>query len=99
MTFEKTARAVAAGTATYAEVAPIFAKHCVACHSARPTDPALSAPPLGVRLDGYDQARAASARVKAVAVDAEIMPLGNATGMTKDERARLGAWIAAGAPR
>jgi len=33
-----------------------------------------------------------------VAVDAEIMPPGNLTHITPEERATLGAWIAAGAP-
>ena len=42
---------------------------------------------------------AASARIKAVAVDTEVMPLGNPTRMTPAERQRLGAWIAAGSPR
>jgi uncharacterized membrane protein len=38
-------------------------------------------------------------RIKRVAVDAEIMPLGNVTGMTTAERQKLGAWIAAGTPK
>ncbi len=32
-----------------------------------------------------------------MAVDSEVMPLGNMTGMTKAERAKLGEWIAQGA--
>ena len=28
----------------------------------------------------------------------KVMPIGNLTGMTDDERATLAAWIAAGAP-
>ena len=38
-----------------------------------------------------------AARIKVVAVDTHVMPLGNATHMTDAERALLGAWIAAGA--
>jgi uncharacterized membrane protein len=34
-----------------------------------------------------------------VAVDAQIMPLGNTTGMTPAERAKLGEWIAQGTPQ
>jgi uncharacterized membrane protein len=34
-----------------------------------------------------------------MAVDSEAMPLGNPTHMTRAERDRLGAWIAAGAAR
>lgn len=77
---------------TYAEIAPILATHCASCHNVSP-------PPRGVALDSYTHVRAQAARIKAVAVDAEVMPLGNRTRMTRDERDRLGAWIAAGAPR
>lgn len=82
----------------YAAVAPILTRHCVSCHNARPTDPAITAPPLGVVLTSYDQARAAASRIRKVAVDAEIMPLGNTTGMTLAERRTLGRWIAQGTP-
>jgi uncharacterized membrane protein len=77
---------------TYADVAPVLATHCAGCHSVNP-------PPRGVALDSFDHVRAQSARIKAVAVDSEVMPLGNPTRMTRAERDRLGAWIAAGSPR
>jgi uncharacterized membrane protein len=83
----------------FADIQPILATHCAACHSLHPTNAAFTAPPLGVLLDSYEHVRAVSPRIKAVAVDAEIMPLGNTTGMTKAERHKLGAWIAAGTPR
>jgi uncharacterized membrane protein len=86
-------------TPVFADIKPILAKHCAACHSLHPTNAAFTSPPLGVMLDSYEHVRAVSPRVKAVAVDAEIMPLGNTTGMTKAEREKLGAWIAAGTPR
>jgi uncharacterized membrane protein len=81
----------------YSEIQPLIAKHCIGCHSARPTNPAFKSPPLGLVLDSYDHARAATARIKARAVDTETMPQGNRTHMTRAERDRLGAWIAAGA--
>jgi uncharacterized membrane protein len=76
----------------YADVQPIFAKHCAGCHD-------VAAPPLGVKLDSWEHVSAASARIKRVAVDSQIMPLGNPSGMTLAERQQIGAWIAAGAPR
>ncbi len=85
--------------ATWASVEPIFQKHCVSCHAAKPTSEAFTAPPLGVMLDSFDHAHAVAPRVQKVAVDAEIMPLGNMTGMTRAERDALGRWIAAGAPQ
>ncbi|WP_156840301.1 urate hydroxylase PuuD [Novosphingobium aquimarinum] len=78
---------------TYADIEPILTKHCTSCHEARPTNPAVTAPPLGVVLDSYQSASAHAAKIKAMAVDSEVMPLGNATGMTRAERDRLGAWI------
>lgn len=76
----------------YAEIAPILATHCAACHN-------VPRPPLGVALDSWEHVRAASARIRRVTVDSQAMPLGNATRMTPAERERLGAWIAAGSPR
>lgn len=93
----KTADA-SAPAATWASVEPIFTKHCVSCHADKPTSDMFNAPPLGVRLDSFDHARAVAPRVQKVAVDAEIMPLANTTGMTRAEREALGRWIAAGAP-
>jgi len=84
---------------SYADIRPILATHCAACHSEHPTNIAFTAPPLGVELDSYDHVRALSPRIQKVAVDSEIMPLGNTTGMTRAERQKLGAWIAAGTPR
>jgi uncharacterized membrane protein len=87
------------GGVAYADVAPIMAQHCSSCHAARPVNAAFAAPPLGVILDDYDHVSALAPRIKKVAVDAEIMPLGNVTGMTKAERDKLGQWISEGTPR
>ncbi|HYI48402.1 MAG TPA: urate hydroxylase PuuD [Allosphingosinicella sp.] len=76
----------------YAEIEPILATHCAACHN-------VPRPPLGVRLDSWEHVRAASARIRRVTVDSQAMPLGNPTRMTPAEREKLGGWIAAGSPR
>ena len=105
VTMEKTkaassrTRPVADARPGYAAIAPILAKHCTTCHSLSPTDRAVTAPPLGLVLTSYGQTRAAAPRIKKVAVDSEIMPLGNLTGMTLAERQALGRWIAEGAPQ
>ena len=94
VSWEQGARTAAAPArnVTYADIQPILATHCASCHNLRP-------PPRGVALDSWEHVSAASARIKAVTVDTQVMPLGNPTGMTPAERQRLGAWIAAGAPR
>src|SRR3954468_14344039 len=101
VTLEKSSDAdgAPAEAVTYAQVRPLLAAHCAACHSPHPTNRAFAAPPLGLAFDSYEHVRAASPRIKAVAVDSQVMPLGNPTGMTAAERGQLGAWIAAGAPR
>jgi uncharacterized membrane protein len=81
-----------AGPATFAEVQGLVARHCAACHN-------VPNPPKGLKLDSYEHIRAASARIKVMAVDTKTMPLGNPTGMTPAERQRLGAWIDAGTPQ
>lgn len=93
VTMEKKGAAPApARNVAYAEIAPILATHCAGCHNVSP-------PPRGVALDSFEHVRAAAARIKAMAVDSEVMPLGNPTRMTQAERQTLGAWIAAGSPR
>jgi uncharacterized membrane protein len=87
------------GKVTFAAIEPLMAKHCVSCHAARPSNTAFGAAPLGLVFDSYEHVRMLAPRIKKVAVDAEIMPLGNATGMTSDEREQLGRWIAQGTPR
>jgi len=83
----------------YAEIESILAKHCTSCHATRPSNALVSGPPLGLVFDSYEHVSALAPRIKQVAVDAEIMPMGNETGMTKAERQKLGQWIAQGTPR
>ena len=81
----------------FEEVQAIAASRCASCHAARPTDEAFSAPPKGVMLETPQQLRrwAQSMRQQ---VATEAMPPGNLTEITPEERAKLLAWVAAGAP-
>jgi uncharacterized membrane protein len=79
-------------------VQAIIQERCITCHSATPTHPDHSAPPQGIAYDSPAEIRARADRIKAVAVDSPAMPLGNATGMTPEERTILGRWIDEGAP-
>ncbi|MFN2460011.1 MAG: urate hydroxylase PuuD [Candidatus Velthaea sp.] len=89
--------ALQAGSATFATAGPIVAQRCAVCHAANPTQPGFSAPPQGVMLDTPERIAAMAQRIDEQAVRTRAMPLGNITGMTDDERATLGAWIAGGA--
>jgi uncharacterized membrane protein len=88
--------AVTAGSVSAARAEAIVQQRCVPCHSAHPTR--VSAAPLGIELDTAAQIHAQATAIRRVAVDSQLMPLGNATGMTQAERDELGAWIRAGAP-
>jgi uncharacterized membrane protein len=76
----------------------IVERRCVTCHSANPTSDQFTRAPAGVVFDTTEQIADRAAAIRAQAVDSRAMPLGNATGMTEEEREALGAWIAAGAP-
>lgn len=82
---------------TYADIRVLIDRHCAMCHAAAPTHPGISAPPNGAAFDSEEELRRHAQQIYARAVLTENMPLGNETGMTPAERARLGAWIQAGA--
>ena len=81
----------------FARVRAIVAARCQSCHSARPTDERFRAAPAGVVLDTPAQIAAQAEAIDEQAVRSHAMPLGNATGMTQEERDALGAWIREGA--
>ncbi len=86
-----------AGGASAAQAMAMVETHCATCHSAAPTDKVFSAAPNGVMFDTLEDVQRHAASIKARAVDTMSMPLGNTTGMTKEERAILGVWITEGA--
>jgi uncharacterized membrane protein len=83
----------ASGKLVYSDVEPIFRARCVPCHSSKPTSTLFQTAPNGVLLESHAEVRALLDRVKLRAVTLQNMPLGNATGITDEERATLAAWI------
>jgi uncharacterized membrane protein len=77
----------------FAQVAAIVEQRCAPCHSSQPTNPSFSTAPLGIVLDTPEQIRALADAIDQQAVQTRAMPLGNATGMTDEERDVLGRWI------
>ena len=72
----------------------IVTTHCASCHAAEPSHLAFSVAPGGVMFDTIEQIKGHKNVIYAQAVASHIMPLGNSTGMTQDERDQLGRWIA-----
>jgi uncharacterized membrane protein len=79
------------------KVHSVIQERCAVCHSAKPTSPLFSAAPGGVMFDTPEQIRQNAPRIQAQAVTTQIMPLGNITQMTQQERDLIGAWIVQGA--
>ena len=77
------------------EVLGITDAHCVSCHAQTPTHPAFKTAPKNIVLETTDDLRRYAALVDLHTVRTRTMPLGNLTGMTDGERARLGAWLVA----
>lgn len=82
---------------TFDKVHSVIQERCSVCHSAKPTSPLFSTAPGGVMFDTPQQIQQQAARIQAQAVATQIMPLGNITQMTQQERDLIGAWIAQGA--
>jgi uncharacterized membrane protein len=89
--------AIGGEAVAFSDVHPIVEKHCTQCHSASPSDENFPEAPKGVAFDTPEQVRQHARAIEQQAVLSDIMPLGNQTGMTEEERRLLGAWIEAGA--
>ena len=81
----------------FAVVQDIVARHCLACHAAKPTFQGLNEAPKGFLLDTPERIRAQAGPIHAQTVSAKAMPPGNLTRMTDEERALLARWVRGGA--
>ena len=86
-----------AAAGTFAQVNSVIQERCSVCHSLKPSSPMFSAPPAGFVLDTPQQIKAQAAKIHAQTVASQIMPLGNITQMTQEERDLIGTWIEQGA--
>ena len=71
----------------FAEVQSVIAERCAPCHSG-------ASAPLGITFETRAQIEAWAGAIEQQAVLTRAMPPGNTTGITEEERALLGAWIA-----
>ena len=102
--FVATPRSAATGTAAagdtppFAQVRIVIMQRCQPCHSRYQTDRAFGPAPGGVTFDAPESIVRLAERIRIRAVETRTMPPANKTGITEEERALLGRWIAAGAP-
>ena len=85
------------GPVTFERVRDIMGQRCLSCHSPVPTFAGLAQPPAGVVLHTPDAILKNAQRTYQQVVVTRMMPLGNITQMTDQERAVIAAWVAAGA--
>ena len=77
-----------------AEVLHIVYTHCTTCHAHQPVSEVFRTPPANVVLETLDDVRRYARLVEQNAVETHVMPLGNMSSMSEEERQRLGAWLA-----
>lgn len=97
----ETASANEAGTevaeaSVFTQVQKIMNDRCVECHSATPTSNMFATAPAGVVLDTPEEIQTNAPRIQSQ-VQTRVMPLGNLTKMTDEERALVVDWVSDGA--
>lgn len=80
------------------EAVAIVQTRCLSCHARKPTDEDFEEAPGGVIFETVEQVKAQRQKLLAQVVLSNAMPIGNKTGMTDEERAKLGYWINTGMP-
>ncbi len=81
------------GEVTMEDVRSIVSLRCAECHAAQPANPAFAAPPAGVVFDTPEDIVANAERIHAQVIS-NVMPPGNLTELTPEERAMLVQWAA-----
>ena len=84
----------ATGSISDTEMLALTTKHCTMCHARKPTHESFKEAPKNVTLETVEDLRKYAPLILSQAVQNKAMPLGNQTGMTEDERAKIGQWIA-----
>lgn len=81
-----------AAAATFDQVRNVINARCTSCHADAPVHPAFPAPPLGVVLDTDERIVAEADRIHQQTVVTRVMPIGNLTAMTDEERRIVDQW-------
>ena len=87
-----TTAATATTAPTLDQVRVVIEHRCTTCHAAAPTHAAFPAAPGGVVLETGEQILAEAGRIYQQTVVTKVMPIGNLTGITDEERQLLDHW-------
>ncbi|MGF1771461.1 urate hydroxylase PuuD [Vibrio wakamikoensis] len=85
------------GAIPFSQINQVIQERCSVCHSATPTHAAFQTAPGGVILDTPEEIKVNVPRIVAQTVTTKVMPLGNLTQMTDEERTLIGEWVEQGA--
>jgi uncharacterized membrane protein len=86
-----------AGTVDFDAVRTVVHQRCTTCHATSPEHPGFQAAPSGVVLETDRQIVAEALRIHHQTVVTRVMPIGNLTNITEEERALIDRWYRAGA--
>jgi uncharacterized membrane protein len=86
------ASAASGESVAFAEVRNVVVHRCTTCHSAQPAHPAFPAAPAGVEFDTDEQIVAEASRIHQQTVATRVMPIGNLTNITEEERDIIDRW-------
>jgi len=89
------ASAASGKSVVFEDVRTVIQHRCTSCHSDSPTHPAFPAAPAGVVLDTDAQIVAEAQRIHQQTVVTRVMPIGNLTGISEDERDIIDRWYQA----
>ncbi len=81
----------------FSEIENIIKYRCGVCHASKPTFEGFEDPPLGIIFDTPEDILKNVDKIKTQSIDSDIMPPGNLSGMTTDERNKISLWIKLGA--
>ena len=87
---------IAGAGVDFDEVRHVVHERCTSCHAENPVHPAFPAAPGGVILETDEQIHAEALRIHQQTVVTRVMPIGNLTGMSDEERAVIDRWYNAG---
>ena len=82
---------------SFTEVNNIIKYRCGVCHATKPTFEGFESPPLGIIYDNPEDILKNINKIKSQAIDTDIMPPGNLTGITESEKKKIDLWIKQGA--
>ena len=83
------------GAVSFDQVRNVINARCTSCHSDAPVHPAFPVAPLGIVFDTDEQIVNDADRIYQQTVVTRVMPIGNLTAMTEEERQVLDIWYQA----